>query len=434
MIPTSSERTKRMSRYSVTVKIVQTWYEEIEVEACSEDGAEIVAELENVQPTGEPVVDRYVYCNWMVKDTEPTPDEYDAMTKSDEEAESTGSSEIDIDSVLDRPKRSRRRSRRSRSKAKSEIDTETQRLADGDSESTPVEVIIGDESIPSIEEVEVSETEPVVEAPPKRSRNRSRRSRSKARQMTEAEQAQGTVASENAVSVDDIIVIEELTPGIEAVETSIVEPAEEAPKKSRNRSRRSRSKARQTSEAEHAQVLTETAPEIIVIEETALDIEAVEASEVAPTLDAPQKPRSSSRRSRSKPRPTAEINQQQEVTATESAVIEEPMFVVNAMPALDAEPAVEVPKKPRSRSRGPQPKSQAVSEAEQPQETIIVSPEITAPVAPVVTATSIPDESSAEKPAAPIKKTTTRKRRAPKSSDAEQGPQIGDDSFLGSDE
>ncbi|MHB1456644.1 MAG: hypothetical protein ACYC0V_06990 [Armatimonadota bacterium] len=414
-----------MSRYSVTVKIVQTWYEEIEVEASSEDGAEIIAELEMVQPTGEPVIDKYVYCNWMIKDTEPTPDEYDALNRSDEDDSSPDSSAIDIDSVLDRPKKSRRRSRRSRSKTKSEIDAETQ-LTTGDAELSPVEVISSEESTPAIEEIEVSESEPAVEAPPKRSRNRSRRSRSKARLAAETEQitVEGEVAPETAV---------EAIADIEIIETTDVEPAMEAPKKSRNRSRRSRSKTRQTAEVEPTQDETPVTPEIITIVETPPMMDVVETSDVELLSDAPKKSRNRSRRSRSKPQPVLENNQQQEVIDTVPEFIA-PEPPVEPAPVPETELVVEAPKKLRSRPRKPQPKSQPVSEVEQPQETTIVNPEISVPVAPVVTAASIPDEPPAEKPVAPIKKPTTRKRKAPKSSDDEQGPQIGDDSFLGSDE
>lgn len=435
-----------MSRYSVTVKIVHTWYEEIEVEASSEDGAEIIAELENVHATGEPVVDRYVYCNWMVKDTEPTPDEYDAMMPRDEESITASSSEVDLDSILDKPKRSRRRSRKSKSKAKLPDGTDQQiETSAVESGVEPIDGIPTGEALPEIEEAAASDTEAAVEAP-KRSRNRSRRSRSKARQMAEAEHAQETVASENAVSVDDAV-IEESAPIIEAVEASEVEPAVEAPKRSRNRSRRSRSKARQMAEGE--QVSPETIvsePEIVaaVIEESIPAIEPIEPSDVEPAAETPKKSRSRSWRSRSKARQTADAEQPGEVVETvPENVVPEVVEVKEAAPVKEmpvemppSEPIVEKPKKPQTRSRKAKPKSAPAtdSEVQQPEETVNTTVETSADVVVPVETSVSPIETSSEKEAAPPKKRNYRKRKPSKSMDDEQSPSIGDDSIPGSDE
>lgn len=435
MISTSSERTKRMSRYSVTVKIVHTWYEEIEVEASSEDGAEIIAELESVQATGEPVVDKYVYCNWMIKDTEPTPDEYDAIIALDEEPTSDSTNAIDIDAVLDRPKKSRRRSRKSRSKAKAVIDADQpQEIIVGELEIAKGETEAFEETPPVIEAVEAADIEPAAETT-RKSRNRGRRSRSKARHAVEVEQTAAVIDSEPKEFFEDADNADAEIPEVDPYLAIGEEPAfelSEAPKKSRNRSRRSRSKARQASEIEQIQTEGESLPEIIIIEEPTNIIEAIETSEVKPSIEAPKKSRSRSRRSKSKPRPDAEVNQQQEVIEAAPEII--PETLVETIPVSETEPVIETPKKPRSRSRKPKPQSQPVSDVEQPQETMITSPEDSTPIAQAVVTPSIPDEPSAEKAAVPLKKPTTRKRKASKSSDAEQGPQIGDDSFLGSDE
>jgi hypothetical protein len=162
-----------MSRYLVTVKIVHTWYEEIIVEAESEDGAELMAETESVQPIGDPVVDRYAYCNWVIDDVEQNMDADDMDSRSD------FSTAADAEAAQAETKKPRTRRRRSRSRPKT----------DAEQQETAATTEINDSQQPIVEEppAEMPQVEAAsVETPPTRTKRNYRRRR--ARKGTAADQ------------------------------------------------------------------------------------------------------------------------------------------------------------------------------------------------------------------------------------------------------
>lgn len=77
-----------MHKYLVTVKIVKTWYETIEVYAGSEDEAELIAEAKELESDDEPIIDRYAHCDMQIDESEKP------IIDSDENIETVASEDI----------------------------------------------------------------------------------------------------------------------------------------------------------------------------------------------------------------------------------------------------------------------------------------------------------------------------------------------------
>ena len=345
-------RKHRMSRYSVTIKIIHTWYEDIVVEAASEDGAEIaaLAQIESVNATGEPTVDRYAYCNWMIEDTEPTPDEVDAMERANAPVEEAGS-EI----AQPARKRSRRRSRRRKSAA---VGTEEQ-----GQEAVAAEVETEQEAVPAEtqEEGEAVVSEEVV-VKPSRSRNRRRR-----RSRSAAAQAETPIVGESPVDVETIelsaVSAEEIveTPaetGVQAAEAAVVP----APTRSRSRRRRRSKPAspvtpESPTEEIPSVVETQIVPESPVIAEIPAEIAPTPSVEKAEEPPIPAKPRTRGRRKpKAEEQATVESVEAEKPAETPARVVEEQA----APAAMESVPEV-APVKPRRRRK---PKTEASENAE----------------------------------------------------------------------
>lgn len=340
-----------MSRYSVTIKIVHTWYEDIVVEAASEDGAEIaaMAQIESVRETGEPTIDRYAYCNWMIEDTEPTPDEVEAQERAEagETVSETGEPAR---------KRSRRRSRRRGRGTGAATEEQAQ---EGVSETPSEETGAVEEKPETVESVPGEE----VAAKPSRSRRRRRRSRGSG--AAHAEQA--TAAAEGALPEETVeisaISAEEITeaPSDHVAETATVaEEAEvagtRAPARSRNRRRRRPRPATAEIEAvkeesapsEAAPAAEISAPEIPTVATVSEPVTEVQAVEQIPVEAAEEKQAKPKPRRRRKPKVEEQISAEvPSPEAGETRIAEE-----SPAPAEVAEiPEEAVAPKPKPRRR-----------------------------------------------------------------------------------
>lgn len=100
-----------MHKYLVTVKIVKTWYETMEVAAGSEDEAELIAESREIEGTGEPIIDRYAHCDFQIDNDE------DTVLEEEEPVQEKDA--VSSEDIAKQPsKRSRSRSRRNRNRRK----------------------------------------------------------------------------------------------------------------------------------------------------------------------------------------------------------------------------------------------------------------------------------------------------------------------------
>lgn len=393
-----------MHRYSVTVKIVKTWYETVEITAGSEDEAELYAEAADIEGTDEPITDIYAHCDGQL-DEEP-------LDLLEEEAILSETCVILSEGVEDAqlPKTSRSsRSRRGRSRKKAEASVTPMEGADeltsdpfaqsGAEVDETIFDVIEDEMIEEALGALSAEVESVQ--PPRRSRSsRSRRNRARKKaEMSAApiEGAEHTMSdpfAESGAEVDETFreipedqMIEE-APGVLSEEAESVQ----LPKRSRS-SRSRRNRARKKAEAgappiEGAEPTNEPsmdsgssidAMHLEVIEEAeALGVSPdvpAEETEGVPESGKPRSPRPRRSRPRKKkdsdalPIERAEglsISQDDDTTvhdAHQDIPDEQAHVDVPLIPSEEAEVAPP-PKKPRSsRPRSPRPRKNVEAQA-----------------------------------------------------------------------
>ncbi len=151
-----------MHKYLVTVKIVKTWYETIEVYAGSEDEAELIAEAKELESNDEPIIDRYAHCDMQIDESEKP------IIDSDENIETAAAEDI----TPHPSKKSRTyRSRRNKQRRKAALERANLTNSEALSDALPAD------DTPLTEEAVENNTLEINEAPAVKTKSKSTHSR-----------------------------------------------------------------------------------------------------------------------------------------------------------------------------------------------------------------------------------------------------------------